>query len=307
MGNFTLKLRKTTKEMSDVHDMVYYQKCMMGGILSCGITHTIVCPLDIVKCRMQANPGMYASVGDGFKKINAAEGLKGFTLGWLPTLVGYSAQGFGKFGFYEIFKDVYRNAAGENEPKYRTVGFAISSACAEFIADILLCPWEAIKVRMQTSAPGEFTKSGIEGFQIISKNEGSAGFYKGIKPLWGRQIPYTIVKFVAFEKIVQYFYTNVFTKPKSEYGKSTQLMITFMSGYIAGVFCAVVSHPADTMVSIMNKTGQGASEIYSDIGFNGLWKGLGTRIFMVGTLTCMQWVIYDSFKVACGLATTGGK
>jgi energy-converting hydrogenase Eha subunit H len=28
---------------------------------------------------------------------------------------------------------------------------------------------------------------------------------------------------------------------------------------------------------------------------------------MVGTLTCMQWVIYDSFKVACGLATTGGK
>jgi hypothetical protein len=28
---------------------------------------------------------------------------------------------------------------------------------------------------------------------------------------------------------------------------------------------------------------------------------------MVGTLTCMQWVIYDSFKVYCGLATTGGK
>jgi solute carrier family 25 phosphate transporter 3 len=32
-------------------------------------------------------------------------------------------------------------------------------------------------------------------------------------------------------------------------------MVTFMSGYAAGVFCAVVSHPADTMVSIMNKTG----------------------------------------------------
>jgi solute carrier family 25 phosphate transporter 3 len=64
-------------------------------------------------------------------------------------------------------------------------------------------------------------------------------------------------------------------------------MITFMSGYIAGVFCAVVSHPADTMVSIMNKTGQGVGEIYKDIGFGGLWKGLGTRIFMVGTLTCM--------------------
>lgn len=44
-----------------------------------------------------------------------AEGPKGFTLGWAPTLVGYSAQGFGKFGFYEIFKDVYRGAMGTDE------------------------------------------------------------------------------------------------------------------------------------------------------------------------------------------------
>jgi solute carrier family 25 phosphate transporter 3 len=25
--------------------------------------------------------------------------------------------------------------------------------------------------------------------------------------------------------------------------------------------------------------------IYADIGFKGLWKGLGTRIIMIGTLT----------------------
>ena len=166
-------------------------------------------------------PGLYAGVGDGFKQINAAEGLKGFTLGWLPTLVGYSAQGFGKFGFYEIFKDVYRNAAGKNEPKYRTIGFAVSSACAEFIADILLCPWEAVKVRMQTSEPGKFPTSGVAGFRLIQNNEGTAGFYRGIKPLWMRQIPYTIVKFVAFEKIVQAFYTHVFTAEKSSYSKGT--------------------------------------------------------------------------------------
>ena len=109
-------------------------------------------------------PGLYSGVGDGFSKIMKAEGPVGFTLGWLPTLLGYSAQGFGKFGFYEIFKDVYRNAAGKDEPKYRTVGFALSSACAEFIADILLCPWEATKVRMQTSEPGTFPKSGVKAF-----------------------------------------------------------------------------------------------------------------------------------------------
>ena len=50
---------------SDVHDMKYYQKCMVGGILSCGITHTIVCPLDIVKCRMQVCISLLLSADGG--------------------------------------------------------------------------------------------------------------------------------------------------------------------------------------------------------------------------------------------------
>ena len=29
----------------------------------------------------------------------------------------------------------------------------------------------------------------------------------------------------------------------------------------------------------------------------GLWKGLGPRIIMIGTLTALQWFIYDSVKV----------
>jgi len=49
-----------------------------------------------------------------------------------------------------------------------------------------------------------------------------------------------------------------------------------MSGYIAGVFCAVISHPADTIVSKLNAVkgtdslGTNLSKIYKDIGFMGL-------------------------------------
>jgi len=120
------------------------------------------------------------------------------------------------------------------------------------------------------------------------------------------------MKFVAFERIVEAFYKNIFTKPKNEYGKATQLSVTFASGYIAGVFCAIISHPADTMVSKLNSiktegsTMDGVKKIYSQIGFSGLWRGLGTRIIMVGTLTGLQWWIYDSFKTLVGLQTTGG-
>lgn len=41
--------------MGDVHDASYYAKCMVGGIFACGLTHMAVCPLDIVKCRMQVS------------------------------------------------------------------------------------------------------------------------------------------------------------------------------------------------------------------------------------------------------------
>lgn len=164
---------------------------------------------------------------------------------------------------------------------------------------------------MQTS--DNFTRSLTQGFNQIKAQEGMNGFYKGLTPLWMRQVPYTMVKFAAFENTVKAFYKYIFTAGKENYSKSTQLMITFVSGYWAGIFCAVVSHPADVMVSILNKnkstepTLTQVKRIYGEIGFGGLWNGLTARIIMVGTLTGLQWWIYDSFKVACGLQTTGSK
>ncbi len=99
------------------------------------------------KSCVQADPTLYKSIPDGFKTIYRNQGLKGFTVGWHATLLGYSAQGFGKFGFYEMFKDVYKWAVGPNKAaQYQTVGFLVSSACAEVIADTFLAPFEAVSI-----------------------------------------------------------------------------------------------------------------------------------------------------------------
>lgn len=114
-----------------------------------------------------------------------------------------------------------------------------------------------------------------------------------------RQIPYTMMKFASFERTVELIYKHVVPKPRADCTKGEQLVVTFVAGYIAGVFCAIVSHPADTLVSKMNQQkGVSASEILKTIGPVGIWKGLTPRIIMIGTLTGMQWFIYDAFKVA---------
>ena len=37
----------------------FYVACSLGGIVACGLTHTMVTPLDVVKCNMQTDPKNY--------------------------------------------------------------------------------------------------------------------------------------------------------------------------------------------------------------------------------------------------------
>ena len=61
----------------------------------------------------QVDSAKYKSLFNGFRVTVAEEGAKGLAKGWAPTLIGYSAQGLCKFGFYEVFKSFYSNAIGE--------------------------------------------------------------------------------------------------------------------------------------------------------------------------------------------------
>ncbi|KAJ5252349.1 hypothetical protein N7489_002759 [Penicillium chrysogenum] len=271
----------------------YYAACTFGGMLACGLTHTAVTPLDLIKCRRQVDPKLYKSNIQAFRTIRAAEGIRGVFTGWSPTFFGYSAQGAFKYGGYEYFKVFYSDLVGqENASRFKTAIYLTASASAEFIADVALCPFDGIS-------------------NVVAK-EGVAGLYKGLYPLWGRQVPYTMMKFASFETIVEMIYHNL-PGQKSDYNKGAQTAVAFTGGYLAGILCAAVSHPADVMVSKLNANrqageafGAAMSRIYGDIGFRGLWNGLPVRIVMIGTLTGLQWMIYDSFKIFMGLPTTGG-
>jgi hypothetical protein len=61
----------------------------------------------------------------------------------------------------------------ENAAKYKTLLYLGSSASAEFIADVGLCPFEAVKVRVQTQ-PG-FAKGLADGMPKLIASDGFVG------------------------------------------------------------------------------------------------------------------------------------
>jgi hypothetical protein len=111
-----------------------------------------------------------------------------------------------------------------------------------------------------------------------------------------------MAKFVVFEKVSELVYQQV---DKSKASSSTNTIINLGSGLMAGFAAAIVSQPADTMLSKINKTkglpGEGTIsrlvKIGKELGFRGSYAGIGARLFMVGTLVSAVWERKLSFRV----------
>ena len=109
-----------------------------------------------------------------------------------------------------------------------------------------------------------------------------------------------MAKFVVYEKVAEAVYRQF---PKQNMSDGMQTGVNLGSGLIAGFAAAIISQPADTMLSKINKTkglpGEGTTsrliKIGKELGLRGSYTGIGARLFMVGTLTAFQFAIYGEY------------
>src|ERR1700760_1531247 len=98
-----------------------------------------------------------------------------------------------------------------------------------------------------------------------------------------------MAKFVVYEKVAEAVWA---TLDKSTASPATATAVNLGSGLIAGFAAAIISQPADTMLSKINKTkglpGESTTsrliKISKELGLRGSFAGIGARLFMVGTL-----------------------
>merc|ERR1719472_488670 len=132
-------------------------------------------------------------------------------------------------------------------------------------------------------------------------------FYSGFVPILFKQVPYTMAKFAVQGKTQDIMYGALGGAPKSETGK---IGVSLASGVVAGVVAAIISHPADTLLSKMNKGGAGGeggmfSRMGNIVAETGVVKlctqGLGARCIMIGGITAGQFGIFDTMLPALGV------
>merc|ERR1719352_293553 len=258
----------------------YYLKGALAGGICCGITHGAVCPIDVVKTRIQLQPDVYnkGMIG-GFRQVIAAEGVGALATGLGPTVFGYFIQGWFKFGGVEFFKIQFVKALGEQKGwDNRNNIYLASAAMAEFIADIFLCPLEATRIKLVAN------------------------------PSFASSMPGAMSKFAVQGAVAEKIYDSMGKTPK-DCSSGTNISVSLGSGVVAGVVAAIISHPADTLLSKINKPGAGGEgstvtrlgRIAAETGYVKLCtQGLAARCFMIGTLTAGQFGIFDSVMNVLG-------
>jgi solute carrier family 25 phosphate transporter 3 len=255
-------------------------------------------------------------IQSGLKIAKDDGGFNALLAGLGPTTFGYLFEGAIKFGIYEVAKPLVRSmlafSAALSSVSWidsKLLGFVISGGIAGSAASIMLCPMEALRIRLV--AEPEFAADGwVECGMNMINNEGVKGLWKSLPAMMSKQVPYTITKNVSFDFITTLAYSTVATWGLTICGK-TKIVIPLLSAMLASVLSCISSQPGDMLLTAVNahegkgRTADFAHSIWKEQGIGGFFVGMRERFLHVSLIVTMQLSIYDFVKRLVGIAATG--
>ncbi|KAK4703471.1 hypothetical protein P7C70_g2749, partial [Phenoliferia sp. Uapishka_3] len=276
------------------------------------VTHGATTPIDVVKTRIQIDPA-FKKVGmlKAGRSIVAAEGTAGLLTGFGPTAVGYLAQGGAKFAGYEFWKKTLVDLSGGPEAAipHRTAIYLAGASIAEFFADVLLTPLEAVRIRLVSDRT--YASGLVPGFLRMSREGGLRELYAGFIPIVCKQVPYAVGQFTVNEWAHEVVYQQMSKETRENLSGLQETGVTLGCGVTAGFAAAILSQPADTLLSKINQGKGGSGGVVSrlatlarETGPVGLFSGLGPRMLMTAFLVSGQFFLYKIIKTELG-ATNG--
>ncbi|ODV82360.1 uncharacterized protein CANTADRAFT_4367 [Suhomyces tanzawaensis NRRL Y-17324] len=208
-------------------NLLEYQLVTLAGAASGFAAGVAVCPLDVVKTRLQAQgaflPGKsqinvkYKGFVGAFKTILHEEGIRGLYRGLVPITIGYLPTWTIYFTIYERAKAIYPDILARNFNIHTdAVNHFLSAITAGTASSIAANPIWVVKTRLmiqtganqtiygntspQTKPERTYYKGTLHAFKTMYKEEGLGVFYKGLVPsLFG--LAHVGIHFPVYEKL----------------------------------------------------------------------------------------------------------
>lgn len=167
-----------------------------GGLAGC-LSSTIAQPLDVLRTRLvaQGEPKVYKNLFQAASKMYDKEGVRSFYKGLVPTLVQIFPHAGLQFGFYSFFKALWEMSFRiKRQDPYKAVDVEESLVCGALsgiFSKGIVYPLDMVKKRLQVQGFHEARETFgrvqkyngmLDCFRIILREEGPAGFFKGLTP-----------------------------------------------------------------------------------------------------------------------------
>uniref|UniRef100_A0A8D2KT61 Solute carrier family 25 member 47 n=1 Tax=Varanus komodoensis TaxID=61221 RepID=A0A8D2KT61_VARKO len=232
------------------------------------------------------------------------ERVPGFYRGVSMTIVMTSFISSFSFGVYKnILYNICRLRYGSAERKPSRVDISLAGCATGAARVVLISPAEIAKVRLQTQKEPScvlFTRPKYRGavhcLQMIAKEEGLRGLYKGSLALLCRDCHSVATYFLSYSALCDWLTPAGKEKP--------DLWAVLLSGGCAGVLGWATATPMDVIKSRMQADGEGqrkysglihcARDSIREEGVRVLFKGLGLNSIRAFPANMVVFFIYEA-------------
>lgn len=293
------------------------RRCVRGIICDAGagasagaIAATFMCPLDVIKTRLQVHglPQVSQSGRQGsvivtsLQNIIRTEGFKGLYRGLSPTLTALLPNWAVYFTVYGHLKDMLRTHVDSNGQL--TIGAnMIAAAGAGAATSITTNPLWVVKTRLQTQGmrEGVVPYKGILSALIrIAHEEGIRGWYSGLLPSLAG-ISHVAIQFPAYEKLKLYLAKRA-NKHTDELNPGEVAIASSMAKIVA----SVMTYPHEVVRSKLQEQGQvrNKEKAYNGVvdcvkkmlkqeSLTGFYRGCGTNLLRTTPSAIITFTSYE--------------